>query len=113
MTRIYTDDNGAYANAISSEGDGKDVRGHVYQLCGGPFVTTLRFQLGPVKEVGVNGVTNEAVLAALIHRMQHLNAQFPCRENSLAITNMEQALMWLEKRTRDRKARGVEGTNAV
>lgn len=113
MTRIYTDENGSYANAISTEADGTDVRGHLYHLAGGPFVTTLRFQLGPVKEVGVNGVTNEAVLEVLLHRMQHLNAQFPCRENSLAITNLEQALMWLERRTRNRKARGVEGTNAL
>lgn len=56
-----------------------------------------------------DGTTNEEVLAILIHRMDYLNNKFPCRENSLAITNLEQALMWLEKRTSNRKIRGVEG----
>jgi hypothetical protein len=35
--------------------------------------------------------------------------KFRCRENSLAITKLEEALMWLEKRTADREARKVEG----
>jgi hypothetical protein len=38
-----------------------------------------------------------------------LQAKFPCRENSCAITHFEEGLMWLEKRTRDRITRGVEG----
>ena len=109
--RIYTDDNGVAVNAISSTADGTDVDGHLYQVLAGPKVAHLEFQLGPVKEAGVNGMTTEALLAALIHRTQFLNGKFPCRENAVAITNMEQALMWLNKRTSDRKARGVEGLN--
>ena len=31
-------------------------------------------------------------------------------ENAIALTHLEDALMWLQKRTRDRLARGVEGT---
>lgn len=58
-----------------------------------------------------DGTTTEEVLQVLIDRVTKLNSQWPCRENSLAITNLEQALMWLEKRTRDRVARGVEGHN--
>ena len=56
-----------------------------------------------------DGTTNEEVLAVLIDRMNYLQSKFPCRENAIAITNIEQALMWLNKRTEDRKARGVEG----
>lgn len=56
-----------------------------------------------------NGTTNEELLAILINRMQYLNGKFPCRENSLVITKLEESLMWLEKRTRDRLARNVEG----
>jgi hypothetical protein len=41
--------------------------------------------------------------------MNGLQAKFPCRENALAITKLDEALLWLEKRTRDRVARGVEG----
>lgn len=56
-----------------------------------------------------NGTTNEEVIAVLIDRMKYLNGKFPCRENSIVITKLEESLMWLEKRTADRKARGVEG----
>lgn len=59
-----------------------------------------------------DGTTNEEVLAMLIDRLRFLGAKLPCRENSIAITHCEEALMWLEKRTRDRAARGVEGTHA-
>lgn len=57
-----------------------------------------------------DGMTVEAVLEAVIDRIKFYNEQVPCRENSLAITNAGQALMWLERRTKDRIARGVEGT---
>lgn len=56
-----------------------------------------------------DGTTNEEVLAMLIDRMQYLQAKFPCRENAIVITKLEESLMWLNKRTADRLARGVEG----
>lgn len=56
-----------------------------------------------------NGTTNEEVLAVLINRMNYLQAKFPCRENAIVITKLDECAMWLEKRTRDRAARGVEG----
>lgn len=56
-----------------------------------------------------DGTTNEDVLEMLIDRMQHLQSKFPCRENAIVITKLEESLMWLNKRTSDRKNRGVEG----
>lgn len=56
-----------------------------------------------------DGTTNEEVLKMLIDRMQYLQSKFPCRENAIVITKLEESLMWLEKRTADRKARNVEG----
>jgi len=56
-----------------------------------------------------DGTTNEEVLKMLIHRTRALGEKFPSRENSLALTKMEEALMWFEKRTANRKERGVEG----
>jgi hypothetical protein len=56
-----------------------------------------------------DGTTNEEVIKMLLDRMASLQAKFPCRENACAITKLDEALMWLEKRTRDRIARGVEG----
>ena len=56
-----------------------------------------------------DGTTNEEVLAVLIDRLNSLQAKFPCRENAIVITHLETALLWLEKRTANRKLRGVEG----
>lgn len=72
---------------------------------------TIRFQHGPLKEHGVNGVFNEDVIELLILRLKGLNKRMPCRENSLAITKLEEGLMWLGMRTANRVAQGVEGTN--
>ena len=84
-----------------------------YQLKPGVTVHTgISFQNGPIKSPeDFNGVTNEALLAVLIDRMRGFQAgPFACRENAVALTKMEESMMWLQKRTRDRLARGVEGT---
>lgn len=56
-----------------------------------------------------DGTTNEEVLEMLIDRLKFLQAKFPCRENAIVITKLEESLMWLNKRTADRIARDVEG----
>lgn len=56
-----------------------------------------------------DGTTNEEVIEMLINRLTFLNNKFPCRENALAITKLEESLFWLEKRTKNREKRGVEG----
>lgn len=69
------------------------------------------FQNGPIKEAGVNGITQEALLAVIIDRLRSFQSgPFSCRENAIALTHCEEALMWLQRRTRARIARGVEGT---
>lgn len=60
-----------------------------------------------------DGTTLEEMLRVCIERLTYLNGMFPCRENSCAITKMEEALMWLNKRTQDRINRGVEGTHKI
>ena len=91
-----------------------------YGLVGCPVQTiqfiekTMRLEGNPDRTelVTVNdGTTNEEVLAMLIERMNYLQAKFPCRENAIVITKLEESLMWIHKRTGDRLARGVEGTN--
>jgi len=75
-------------------------------------VGIINFQEGPIKECGVNGVMNEDLINMVICRLKHFQeAGFACRENALAITKLEESLMWLRKRTNDREARGVEGTH--
>ena len=56
-----------------------------------------------------DGTTNEEVLEMLIDRMNYLQGKFPCRENAIVITKLQESLMWLKKRTSDRKNRNVEG----
>jgi hypothetical protein len=71
---------------------------------------TLHFQHGPIAEKGVNGITNEALIAIVIDRLNGAQeGPFKCRENALAITKLEEASLWLARRTLDRMARGVEG----
>lgn len=81
---------------------------------GGPAtVSTVLFQNGPIGEVGVNGVTHEALLAILVDRLRSFQAgPYACRENALALTKLEEAQHWLHTRTRARLARGVEGTHS-
>jgi hypothetical protein len=72
----------------------------------------IEFQNGPIQEFGVNGITQEALLAVVIDRLRSFQAgAYACRENAVALTKCEEALMWLQKRTKDRIARGVEGTS--
>ena len=72
----------------------------------------ISFQNGPIQEAGVNGVSGESLMAIQIDRLRSFQAgPYACRENTLALTALEESLMWLQKRTRDRLARGVEGTN--
>ncbi len=71
----------------------------------------IDFQEGPVKEKGVNGCQNEDLLKILIQRTKILNKAFPCRENALAITKMQEALFWFQHRTANRIEQGVEGKN--
>lgn len=78
------------------------------------FIEKERRSIDSDELVTVNdGTTNEEVLRVLIDRMQTMNAKLPNRETSIAITHLEDALLRLEKRTNDRKARGVEGTMAA
>ena len=96
--------------------------GHKYELAsfeGGPSQSLQFIEKVPTAEGSkelrtVNdGTTNEEVLKVLIDRLQYLNGIFPCRENAIVITKLEESLMWLNHRTAQRQARGVEGKNAA
>lgn len=74
----------------------------------------IHFQEGPIKECGVNGVCNEDLINIVIERLESFQkSEFNCRENEMAITKLEEALLWLRKRTMARERRGVEGTHTV
>ncbi len=79
---------------------------------GGEIHCAIHFQNGPIQEFGVNGISSEALLAIVEDRLVGFQSgQFACRENAVALTKIQEAMMWLQKRTLDRMKRGVEGTN--
>lgn len=72
------------------------------------------FQNGPIAEAGVNGVTQEVLLAIVADRLQAFQAgPYACAENADALRHVEAAQEALLSRTRARMARGVEGTHQV
>ena len=73
----------------------------------------IEFQNGPMQEtVYPNGLSNVALLAVVEDRLLGFQSgPYACRENDIALWAVQDAMMWLQKRTRDRMARGVEGTN--
>ncbi|AMQ66538.1 hypothetical protein BH753_gp056 [Bacillus phage Shbh1] len=76
------------------------------------ILAKINFQSGPIKKYGVNGVNNEDLISMVICRLAHFQkSEFACRENEKAIEKLEEALLWLRKRTMGREARGVEGTH--
>lgn len=75
--------------------------------------STILFQNGPINEVGVNGITQEVLLAIVADRLRSFQSgPYACRENALALTKIEEAMHWLQQRTIARMRRGVEGTHA-
>jgi hypothetical protein len=96
------------------------VEGHKYELSNFENKTkegqTLQFiQKEPITEGSTelktvsDGTTNEELIEMLLDRMNYLQSKFPCRENAIAITKLDEALLWLNKRTSDRIKRNVEG----
>lgn len=92
---------------------------HVYEIswteiCGNGRMKSLRFQDGPIKEAGVNGITQEVLLAILIDRLECFQeSQWACDENARALIHLQAARDNLLERTKKRLARGVEGTHTV
>ncbi len=77
-------------------------------------IVRISFQNGPIAEHGVNGVTQEALLAVVADRLRSFQAgPYSCKENACALTKIEEAMQWLHSRTLKRMQRGVEGTSAV
>ena len=73
----------------------------------------ISFQNGPIAENGINGITQEVLLAIVADRLRCFQAgPYSCRENAVALTHVETAMLWLHKRTLERMQRGVEGTSA-
>jgi hypothetical protein len=73
----------------------------------------IKFQEGPIKEVGVNGAQVDDVLTTCLEKLQGFNAKFACTENTYAIQHLQETLFWLRARRENREKRGVEGFNRL
>jgi len=60
-----------------------------------------------------NGTTLEEMLRVCSERLSDLDARFHCEENENALKHIEEARMLLDTRTKNRKARGVEGKHIL
>ena len=102
---------------------------HLYQVCkhntgriseeDGTFrtrpenmVLTVQMQYGGRNAAGsLSGAVDADLLEIVRDRLRDFQAgPYSCRENACALTHIEEALMWLNRRVEDRITRGVLGT---
>ncbi len=104
--------------SITADEKAEGGASHLYSIdpaaSAGRALASIKFQKGAMKDGGFNGISDEALLAIIIDRLRCFQSgPFSCRENALALTKLEEAMHWLNARTADRMARGVEGTAAA
>jgi hypothetical protein len=74
----------------------------------------ISWQDGIVGDDGQTGAFMEDVLEAARQRLQFFQtSKFRCRENAIALTKLEEALQWLDWRTRKRLIENVENSYEV
>lgn len=84
---------------------------HKYFICSSAWaMAMIEFQKGAVKDVGLNGISDEVLLAIVEDRLASFqDGDFACHENECALKYLRQAMGSLKARTQDRIKRGVEG----
>lgn len=73
-------------------------------------VLEIKFQTGGAATTEKNGIFIEDLLIVAYAKLKEYNDQLPCRENSIALTKIEESILWLTKRKLEREHRGVYGT---
>ena len=78
-----------------------------------PKEVKIQFQNGARKEENsIHGVLDTDLLEIVRDRLKAFQeGQFATRENAIALTHIEEALMWMNRRVEDRIERNVLGTN--
>lgn len=73
----------------------------------------IQFQKGARKDLNsIHGVLDSDLLEIVRDRLKGFQSgEFATRENACALTHIEEALMWLNRRVEDRIERNVLGTN--
>lgn len=86
---------------------------HVYQIVTPEEDVVIAFQNGSRNVEGsTHGVIDSDLLEIVRDRLKHFQeGPYATRENACALTHIEEALMWLNRRVEDRIERQVLGTN--
>jgi hypothetical protein len=86
-----------------------------YTLDGRRPVGMLKFQDGPIKEVGINGVQVEHVIDVCWNRLITLAAPYGSmdEETEKAVNDLKSAARWLEARKARRERERTEGTSLM
>lgn len=108
LDRVFAPDEPSVGNACheydiyAAQGYGEDAE---------PLVV-IQFQKGARNESSsVPGVIDTDLLEIVRDRLRGFQSgAFSCRENACALTHIEEALMWLNRRVEDRIERQVLGT---
>lgn len=76
------------------------------------FSKFIEFQNGPRKSPdSIHGIIDSDLLEIVRHRLTCFQeGDFRTRENAIALTHIEEALLWMNKRVEDRIERNVLGT---
>lgn len=100
--------------------DSVEINGEKYPLLAGRTYMVelnelrtidIEFQAGNPAVHGVNGLTNELLLAILIDRTKVLDSEQPCDENKLALDYMQSALECFQERINAKKHKPVDNSD--
>ena len=99
--------------AVDERGNGGAHHKYIiYKEGENEVVGIVQFQNGPRLEIGsIPGVATVDLLEIARHQLDGFQAgELATREGAIALTHIEEALMWLNKRSEDRLKREVLGT---
>lgn len=97
---------------IGEPGPGGAHHDYLITFCGSEEAVLVEFQKGPRKDPDArHGILDTDLLEIVRDRLKSFQAgEFATRENACALTHIEEALMWMNKRVEDRAERNVLGT---
>jgi hypothetical protein len=96
---------------FTTDGQGNPTGGNTWSTVA---KLEINWQDGIVGDGGQSGAFVEDVIEAARQRLQFFQtSKFRCRENAIALTKLEEALQWLDWRTRKRLIENVENSYEV
>lgn len=116
LSTIQKRENLNYVYAVDEKGNGgANHRYLITDFLEGSAITetVIQMQNGARKlPDSIHGVLDTDLLEIVRHRLQCFQqGLFSTRDNAVALTHIEEALMWMNRRVEDRIERNVLGTN--